>query len=94
MFNLFEIWRQISGALEQGKALANASTWANRAAATQILLVLLMAGAGVANALGLNLDVSGTDLSAVAQGFAVIGFWITSKIQTASNPYAGKAPKK
>lgn len=94
MFNLFEIWTKVSGAMEQGKALADASTWANRAGATQALLVILMAGVSVANAFGLNLNVSGTDMSAVAQGIAVIGFWITSRIQTAANPYAGKVPKK
>jgi hypothetical protein len=81
-------------ALQAGKELAKAETWANRANLVALLTVLITSCIGLAREFGYDLHVTGVDIAQVALGFATVGQIVSSLIHTAANEKAQLVPKK
>lgn len=76
--------------MQAGKSLQNPRLWSQRASLIAALTALLTAGVGLARALGYDVDATGTDIAAVAQGLGVLGVIVVDVIHRASNKEAGK----
>jgi len=79
----------IPSLLKQGKALTNASTWANSATLSGTLAGFLVAGFHIGKALGYDFGVSDDTLNQLAGGVGAVVLVVTNVMHTLANPSAG-----
>ena len=83
----------ISGALQKGQSLANASTWASRANSGAALIVVLNFIFEGLKTAGIDMHLDEQTLDALVKGISGLGLAVVATIHTASNPHAGITTK-
>lgn len=87
---MFDKIKYLYECMQAGKSLQDPSLWTQRARLIAVLTAVLTAAVGLARAFGIEIDVSGTDIAAVAQGLGVLGVTVVEVIHTMSNKEAGR----
>ena len=88
--NVIEKIGLVYKALHNGEELANASTWASRANAGAVILIMLQSVVTLAKSFGYDLHLEGADLQNLAGGITAVGVGLVALCHTASNKNAGK----
>ena len=83
----------IVSAFHQGKELANAATWKNRAAAGNALAGLVTAGLGIAAALGYHINIDSQTVQVVAAGVAALVCLLNGGVHVVTDASVGLPPK-
>jgi hypothetical protein len=81
-------------ALQSGKELVHAKTWANRANAVALLTAFLTGAIGLAREFGVEVHVTGVDIAQVALGITTLVQIVVAVIHTMSNPNASLTESK
>lgn len=76
--------------LHAGESLADSASWAQKANAGAIILVVLQSAVTLAKTFGYDLHLEAVDLQGLASGIGAVGVGIVAVIHTASNTAAGK----
>ena len=90
--NIFQVISSATAVFAQGKALNMSTLLVNAEAGAAMLYGLLSAVVTLLNALGIEVNIGGTDLHTVANGWAItlsVGY---AAYRVATNPSAGIKP--
>jgi len=84
---------EIFGAFRQGKELANAAAWKNRAIAGNALAAFASSCLAIASAFGYQLDIDRGTLEAVAGGVAALVCLLNGGVHITTSERVGLPPK-
>ena len=87
--NIFNAISSASAVFEQGKALNISTMLTNAEAGAAMLYGLLAAIVALLNALGIELNVGGTDLHTIANGWSAMISIVYAAYRSATNPNTG-----
>ena len=91
--NILDLLLKLSPALENGKTLANVSTWSNVANASHALIIVfgfVLVGAKTA---GINIPISDDQLVQLAGAIASVGGTVVAYLHVATTPSNGITKK-
>ena len=87
--NIFTVISSATAVFEQGKAIKGSTLLVNAEAGAAMLYGLFSALIVLLNALGIQVDIGGSDLHTVANGWSITISTIYAAYRVATNPVAG-----
>ena len=87
--NIFTVISSATAVFEQGKAIKGSTLLVNAEAGAAMLYGFFSALVVLLNALGIQVDIGGSDLHTVANGWSITISTIYAAYRVATNPVAG-----